>query len=363
LLFPPEAVTRIFDHAKGNPSRTMRLCRRAIALAADDCGPVSVAEIDAAAQIELTPQPTFKRKVVPRRTFGLARLSGLPAAPGMLFHVRRDGLDEKSAASKPSGCSSPAFGERKAFRRRVVDFASAITGMTTVLAVGWFYIAQRDTTVHPIAAFEATISAGVTAAIARVQPGEDQGAMDLPAEVGRPVDVPGNASLRVSPRKVQTSRLRDLNEVVASDVSATGDQQPPFATGREPVAELEPPEAEGKAAPTIEDLLNRGNRLLELGDVAAARLFYGMAAEQGSAEGALLMGLTFDPAYFERKGIYGTRPHVFEAAEWYEKAAALGSLEAEERRNALELRLRSAAQAGDEDARHALKLLFDTPLQ
>lgn len=153
--------------------------------------------------------------------------------------------------------------------------------------------------------------------------------------------------------------------------SATGgervavDPEPPEAA----MAPLPPPDAsplslpdaEAKAAPTVKELLDRGNRLLELGDVAAARLFYGMAAERGSAEGAMLMGVTFDPAYFERKGVEGTRPHVFKAVDWYQKAVAMGSSAAEEHKSALESRLRVAVQDGNEDAGYVLKRLFDPP--
>jgi hypothetical protein len=113
----------------------------------------------------------------------------------------------------------------------------------------------------------------------------------------------------------------------------------------------------GLGGPGVKELLDRGNGLLELGDVAAARLFYAKAWERGSAEGAMLMGLTFDPVYFERKGIYGARPHVVKAAEWYRMSALMGSVTAEEQMTALEPWLRRAAEDGDEDARHALTLL------
>ncbi|MGZ8410845.1 MAG: hypothetical protein ACXWVS_13155, partial [Hyphomicrobium sp.] len=346
LLFSPEAITRLFDHANGNPSRTMRLCRRAVELAADNCDSVSVAEIDAAARIELMSQPDLKRNDFLRRTFGVSLASrlGLPPAPGMPTDQR---LGEKFAASEPSGRSSLGFRRRKALRARLLDFASATTSMVTVFAVAWFYIAERDAAVHSIAVFETTGPVGMAAAMTSVQPGGDQEATDLPGKVASPVDAPVNAVIEVLPRKVETPRLPDLEQVVVTGTSAASDQQLSSATGKEFVAVGSEPLRAG-AAPAVEDLLDHGNRLLELGDVAAARLFYGMAAERGSAEGALLMGVTFDPLYFERHGIRGTRPHVSKAVDWYEKAAALGSPAAEERKNALASRLRLAAHAPQE---------------
>jgi hypothetical protein len=308
----------------------------------------------------------------------------------MSSYIRREVLNKEPAASESSGRSSLAFRKRKALRSRLLDFVSATTSMVTVLAAGWFYIAGQSAAVRPVAVFETMVPAGMGAAIASLQAGGDQRATDVPSEVASPVEAPVNAAFEVLPREVETVRLRDLDQVAGTDMPAAGDQQSSSATGREPVAvdseplkaksaslspldtgpvvppdtgalvaQPEPLEAEAKAAPAVEDLLDRGNGLLGLGDVAAARLFYAMAAERGSAEGALLMGVTFDPVYFEHKGIHGTRPHVSEAVDWYERAAALGSLAAEQRKSTLASRLRLAAHDGDEGARHALKLFFE----
>lgn len=144
-----------------------------------------------------------------------------------------------------------------------------------------------------------------------------------------------------------------------SDPLAPASVAPEVSEGREPPAaeKMPSPPPPGPVGPGVDDLIARGNRLLELGDVAAARLFFTMAAERGSADGAMFMGLTFDPVYFEGKSIFGTRPDVYEAMDWYARSASMGGGEAEKRISALELWLRQAAQEGDEDARHALRLL------
>ena len=71
-------------------------------------------------------------------------------------------------------------------------------------------------------------------------------------------------------------------------------------------------------------LLERGDRLLALGDVASARLLYETAAAGGSARGALLAGRTLDPAYLRSLGTRGVAGDPARAAAWYEKAAELG---------------------------------------
>ena len=140
-------------------------------------------------------------------------------------------------------------------------------------------------------------------------------------------------------------------------------------------AEAERPEApEATAAPASEgaiesrhgavpagqdvaDLVERGNALLDVGDLASARLFYRLAAGRGSAEGAMLMGMTFDPLYFARAGVHGTQPQIEDALEWYDKAIAMGSRPAEIRMGHLRSWLEHSAASGDAQAKAALQQL------
>ena len=72
-------------------------------------------------------------------------------------------------------------------------------------------------------------------------------------------------------------------------------------------------------------LIKRGKDLLADGDLAAARLLLRRAAEAGSAEGALTLGTTFDPAVLQRLGAIGATPDLAKARQWYQRAAELGS--------------------------------------
>jgi hypothetical protein len=118
-----------------------------------------------------------------------------------------------------------------------------------------------------------------------------------------------------------------------------------------------PPEAAEAAAPPQElaDLVERGNAMLDFGDLASARLFYQHAAGRGSAEGAMLMGMTFDPLYFAGAGIHGTQPRIQDALEWYGKAIAMGSLPAQARMGRLRSWLEHSAAGGDAQAAAALR--------
>jgi hypothetical protein len=72
-------------------------------------------------------------------------------------------------------------------------------------------------------------------------------------------------------------------------------------------------------------LLKRGQDALNNGDLVAARLLLQRAAGAGSADGALALAQTFDPAVIGRLGAVGVAADAAKAREWYQKAARLGS--------------------------------------
>ena len=88
-------------------------------------------------------------------------------------------------------------------------------------------------------------------------------------------------------------------------------------------------------AAEIEQLVTRGEAYLAQGDIAAARLILGRAAEARDARAALSLGATYDPAVLRKLHVLGFRPDVAQARAWYEKAAGYGSSEAAARLAAL----------------------------
>jgi hypothetical protein len=102
-------------------------------------------------------------------------------------------------------------------------------------------------------------------------------------------------------------------------------------------AEHTPPTAPAVEAPTapvsdlVATLIRRGDELLQLRDIAGARLLYERAALSGNAHAAMLAGKTYDPLYFTETGISGIAPDRAKAMEWYGAATALGDAEATSR--------------------------------
>jgi TPR repeat protein len=81
----------------------------------------------------------------------------------------------------------------------------------------------------------------------------------------------------------------------------------------------------GKAdLPKVGVLIFQGKKLLKLGDIASARLFFELAAEYGSPAAAKLVGETYDPLFIKEAGNIGLKGDPIQAIEWYKKAATAG---------------------------------------
>lgn len=128
-------------------------------------------------------------------------------------------------------------------------------------------------------------------------------------------------------------------------VLAHADARPLIERGRAPgrFAPTPPvPAAAPGSAPTLPPssdpaafMIDRGDRLLDTGDVAGARLFYKRAADAGSGAAATRVGKTFDPRFLAEIGVIGLRGDLGEAIFWYGKASAAGDPEAVRRLKAL----------------------------
>jgi len=97
------------------------------------------------------------------------------------------------------------------------------------------------------------------------------------------------------------------------------------------VAALTPAsEPGGEEAGEVGQLIARGNERMEIGDIAAARLLFELAAESGSPVAATAMGRSYDPVHFIRVGVRGVKPDAEKAREWYQKAVKGGNQAAED---------------------------------
>jgi hypothetical protein len=92
-------------------------------------------------------------------------------------------------------------------------------------------------------------------------------------------------------------------------------------------------ETNGAAADpaATKDLLVQGSRLIERGEIVAARSVYQRAADMGSGEAALALGSTYDPNRLWSLGVLGMVGSKERARHWYARASDLGHPEANSR--------------------------------
>ena len=82
-------------------------------------------------------------------------------------------------------------------------------------------------------------------------------------------------------------------------------------------------------------LLERGDRLMQLGDIVSARALYVRALEADRPGASLRLGSTFDPLIYRRMGVQGLKPDATVALEWYLAAAEAGNADARRAYDAL----------------------------
>jgi hypothetical protein len=92
-----------------------------------------------------------------------------------------------------------------------------------------------------------------------------------------------------------------------------------------------PPPAKTLDADTLAGLMTRAKSLLRIGDIVAARLLLERAANAQDATAALLLAQTYDPAVLGTRDTRSVNADADAARDWYQRAAALGSSEAEQR--------------------------------
>lgn len=79
----------------------------------------------------------------------------------------------------------------------------------------------------------------------------------------------------------------------------------------------------------------RGDEMLALKDISAARKYYEYSANAGNAHAASALARTYDPASSTQLGVVGLQPDLAKAAAWYQRAAELGDTDSATRLRAL----------------------------
>jgi TPR repeat protein len=108
--------------------------------------------------------------------------------------------------------------------------------------------------------------------------------------------------------------------------------------GRVPAAAapIAAPPARKLDADELATLLNRAKGLLTAGDIPPARLLLERAADAQEASAALLLARTYDPDVLGTQDARNINPDPATARAWYQRAAQLGSTDAQRRLSQLQ---------------------------
>jgi len=107
-------------------------------------------------------------------------------------------------------------------------------------------------------------------------------------------------------------------------------RQPPAAVVAPPMP-APTPAARRLDPDELATLLKRAQGLLDIGDLAGARLLLERAADAHEAKAAFILAQTYDPAVLGTTDARSIAPDPATARLWYEKAAQFGSQEAQQR--------------------------------
>lgn len=155
------------------------------------------------------------------------------------------------------------------------------------------------------------------------------------------------APVSSAPQPLRDARPANAGQPSAPDVEATGSRAAATPT-REEIATAfqaalqsqpaipQPPPAPSPPARRLDAdelaaLLKRAKSLIAIGDIAPARLLLERAADAQEAGAALLLAQTYDPAVLGTPDARSITPDPATARSWYQKAARLGSRDAQQR--------------------------------
>ncbi len=187
----------------------------------------------------------------------------------------------------------------------------------------------------------ATTTAHAELEARRVAPQEPEGIASSPVQEEQPRESPAPeplprrqpdappaaiASTILGPPAVPPATVTTPPSVVAS-LGKQVEQPPPPITAVVP--NITPHLAQNPSLAAI--LAKRGDAMLAIKDISAARKLYERAADAGSALGASALAKTYDPAALAELGVIGIKPDSALAKLWYRRAANMGDRDAEVR--------------------------------
>jgi hypothetical protein len=226
--------------------------------------------------------------------------------------------------------------------RRTPVSTRILAGVLVAAAVAILYaLVTSDFTRDVIADAKASIPAAFTAAPAAAQPEPTKlTANDIqlkdPTRLAAPFNqTAGTRSGGTTVAMAPSAELPSRAEITSAYQNALQGRTPAAAAPAAvaPVAATAPPAAPVRKldADELAALMNRAKSLLAAGDIPSARLLLERAADAQEASAALMLAQTYDPDVLGTQDLRSIAPDPAAARSWYEKAARMGSSDAQQR--------------------------------
>ena len=175
---------------------------------------------------------------------------------------------------------------------------------------------------NPLAVFANAKASLIGSADSATPPSQPVAAPRLVSNPAAPVAPPSASVTALAPAARVTPTRDDIALALRAAHQGLPEAAPPQPAAA-PVRRLDPDE--------LANLLKRAKGLIEIGDIAPARLLLERAAEAQEASAALLLAQTYDPAVLGTQDMRSITPDPAKARDWYQKAARFGSLDAKQR--------------------------------
>jgi hypothetical protein len=259
------------------------------------------------------------RRVAPYRFGQSARTDSYPDDPVPLFLSDYDGEPDPSEYM-------PALRKDRRFSvsSRILAGVLAAAAMAILFA-----LFSSDATRDIVANAKASMTVP-SAPPAAAQPNPTQlTARDI--QLKDPVRLSAPANQTPGVRTVTTVAVAPTREEITTAYQSALQGRAPAAATPVAATPVAAPPARKLDADELATLLNRAKALLAAGDIPPARLLLERAADAQEPSAALMLARTYDPDVLGTQDARNIIPDPATARAWYQKAAQLGSADAQRR--------------------------------
>ena len=246
-------------------------------------------------------------------------------------------LSDYDGEPDPSEYMTPVRKDRRLSVSSRILAAVLASAAVAILVAMFSSDATRDLIVNAKASSTTVVPAPLAA-----QPNPaQQTARDIALKDPTRLSAPANQTAGVRTVTTVAVAAPTREEIAAAYQSALPSRAPaaapaavataPIATAPVAAAPANPPPARKLDAEEVAMLLNRAKGLLAAGDIASARLLLERAADAQETRAMLLLAQTYDPEVLGTQDIRNIVPDPAMARVWYQKAAQLGSADAQRR--------------------------------